>query len=92
MNRTLIPIKSWNEIVAHIRPLAVMRLIAVGARHTRAAAHCFMLRIPRLVRMFLAHPAGVLAAVGHGPDMGSARERRYGTRIVSPPYRALQRS
>jgi len=78
VNWALVWIEGVDEIVADRRPLALARLIAVGARHARAAAHCFMLRIPRLVRVVLADPAGVLTArtVDHEPDVGLARERR----------------
>ena len=63
VDRPLISINRGNVIVAHGRPLAIMRLIAVGARHAGSAADCFMGRRPRLVRMVLADPAGILATV-----------------------------
>ena len=62
VDRPLISINRGNEIVAHGRPLAVTRLIAVGARHAGSAAALTMGAIPRLVRMGLAHPARALAA------------------------------
>jgi hypothetical protein len=74
----LVPIKGTNEIVAHIRPLALARLIAVGARHPGAAAQYLMLRIPRLIRVVLAHPPLALTtlAIGHWLNMGAARGQR----------------
>jgi hypothetical protein len=75
VDRPLISINRGNVIVAHGRPLAIMRLIAVGARHAGSAADCFMRRRPRLVRMVLADPTGILAtaAVDHGAKMGTVR-------------------
>jgi hypothetical protein len=56
-----------------------MRLIAVGARHTRAAAALILPAGPRLVRVALAHPAGVLtaAAFDHWAKYGSGRAGRH---------------
>jgi hypothetical protein len=48
----LIAINRGDEIGAHGRPIAIVRLIAVGAWHTGSATHCFMLWVPRLVRWF----------------------------------------
>jgi hypothetical protein len=77
VDEPLISINRGNVIVAHGRPLAIMRLIADRTRHAGSAALCFMGRRPRLVRMVFADPAGILAtaAVDHGPKTGTVREQ-----------------
>jgi hypothetical protein len=75
VDRPLISINRGNEVAAHGRPLAIMRLIADRTRHAGAAADGFVLRRPGLVEVVLADPTGVLTAgaVDHRPDMGTAR-------------------
>jgi len=50
MDEARVSIERQNEFGVHGRPLALVRLVAVGARRAGAAAHCLVLRIPRLAR------------------------------------------
>jgi hypothetical protein len=76
VDRAFVSIERRNEIVTHGRALAIVRFIAVRAWHAGSAADGFVLRVPRLVRVVLAHPAGVLAttAFDHFVRPGEARD------------------
>ena len=78
VNGPLISIKHRGEIVAHCRPLAIVRLVAVRTRHAGPAADHLMLRVPWLVRVVFANPASVSAAgaIEHAANIGMARTSR----------------
>ena len=62
MDWTSVSIKRWNEIGAHSWALILTRRVAIRAWHTGAAAGLLMLRVPGLIGVILADPAGAPAA------------------------------